>query len=79
MREKPVIILFMPAFDRLRGWPAPLDNSNIPGGRDEKTAGTQSKERTAAGHGEGAHVRNGGATFVVEGVGDHGCEYMWHP
>ena len=21
-------------------------------------------------------MRNGGATFVVEGVGDHGCEYM---
>lgn len=30
MREKPVIILFMPAFDRLRGWPAPFDNSDIP-------------------------------------------------
>ena len=57
MREKPVIILFMPAFDRLRGWPAPFDNSDIPGGRDEKTAGTQSKERTAAGHGEGVQER----------------------
>jgi hypothetical protein len=57
VREKPVIILFMPAFDRLRGWPAPFDNSDIPGGRDEKTAGTQSKERTAAGHGEGAQER----------------------
>lgn len=26
--------------------------------------------------GERFGVRNGGATFVVEGVGDHGCEYM---
>ncbi|MFT8330464.1 glutamate synthase large subunit [Bifidobacterium psychraerophilum] len=26
--------------------------------------------------GERFAVRNGGATFVVEGVGDHGCEYM---
>ncbi|MEE1296193.1 MAG: glutamate synthase large subunit [Bifidobacterium sp.] len=26
--------------------------------------------------GERFGVRNGGATFVVEGLGDHGCEYM---
>ncbi len=30
----------------------------------------------AASAGERFAVRNGGATFVVEGVGDHGCEYM---
>jgi glutamate synthase (NADPH/NADH) large chain len=30
----------------------------------------------AAGSGERFCVRNSGATAVVEGVGDHGCEYM---
>ena len=34
-------------------------------------------ERDAAGQaGERFAVRNSGATAVVEGVGDHGCEYM---
>jgi glutamate synthase domain-containing protein 3 len=30
----------------------------------------------AAGRGERFAVRNSGAVAVVEGVGDHGCEYM---
>ena len=30
----------------------------------------------AAGSASGSRVRNSGATAVVEGVGDHGCEYM---
>src|SRR6185295_1934771 len=30
----------------------------------------------AGGAGERFAVRNSGATAVVEGVGDHGCEYM---
>ncbi|PWG60869.1 glutamate synthase large subunit [Bifidobacterium catulorum] len=39
--------------------------------------GATSGEMFVAGRaGERFAVRNGGATFVVEGVGDHGCEYM---
>lgn len=39
--------------------------------------GATSGEMFVAGRaGERFGVRNGGATFVVEGVGDHGCEYM---
>nr|WP_280925164.1 glutamate synthase large subunit [Bifidobacterium sp. ESL0784] len=39
--------------------------------------GATSGEMYVAGRaGERFAVRNGGATFVVEGVGDHGCEYM---
>ena len=39
--------------------------------------GATSGEMFVAGKaGERFAVRNGGATFVVEGVGDHGCEYM---
>lgn len=39
--------------------------------------GATSGEIFVAGRaGERFGVRNGGATFVVEGVGDHGCEYM---
>jgi glutamate synthase (NADPH/NADH) large chain len=39
--------------------------------------GATSGEMFIAGSaGERFGVRNGGATFVVEGVGDHGCEYM---
>ncbi|MBT1166261.1 glutamate synthase large subunit [Bifidobacterium simiarum] len=39
--------------------------------------GATSGELFVAGRaGERFGVRNGGATFVVEGVGDHGCEYM---
>ncbi len=39
--------------------------------------GATSGEVLAAGRvGERAAVRNSGATIVVEGVGDHGCEYM---
>ncbi|WP_314686242.1 glutamate synthase large subunit [uncultured Bifidobacterium sp.] len=39
--------------------------------------GATSGEMFVAGRaGERFAVRNGGAVFVVEGVGDHGCEYM---
>lgn len=39
--------------------------------------GATSGEMFVAGRaGERFAVRNGGASFVVEGVGDHGCEYM---
>ena len=39
--------------------------------------GATSGELFVAGRaGERFGVRNSGATFVVEGVGDHGCEYM---
>ena len=39
--------------------------------------GATAGELYAAGHaGERFAVRNSGATAVIEGVGDHGCEYM---
>ena len=40
------------------------------------TARRRARSSCAAGSGERFCVRNSGATAVVEGVGDHGCEYM---
>ena len=40
------------------------------------TARRRARSSSAGGVGERFCVRNSGATAVVEGVGDHGCEYM---
>ena len=44
--------------------------------RRRSTARPAAKSSSAANGGERFCVRNSGVTAVVEGVGDHGCEYM---
>ena len=40
------------------------------------TAPPPARRSSGASSGSGSAVRNSGATAVVEGIGDHGCEYM---
>ena len=60
--------------DRNRGEPAadPLDQVGKLGGGVRAA----DRQRARGGVGERFAVRNSGASAVVEGVGDHGCEYM---
>lgn len=51
-------------------------HSNVIGGNVIGFGATSGSMFVAGCVGERFAVRNGGATFVVEGVGDHGCEYM---
>ncbi|MFR3717231.1 MAG: glutamate synthase-related protein, partial [Bifidobacterium longum] len=51
-------------------------HSNVIAGNVTGFGATSGQMFVAGRAGERFGVRNGGATFVVEGVGDHGCEYM---
>lgn len=51
-------------------------HSNVIAGNVLGFGATSGQMFVAGRAGERFGVRNGGATFVVEGVGDHGCEYM---
>ena len=51
-------------------------HTNVIAGNVAGFGATSGQMFVAGRAGERFGVRNGGATFVVEGVGDHGCEYM---
>lgn len=51
-------------------------NENIIVGNVALYGATSGKAYISGVAGERFCVRNSGATAVVEGVGDHGCEYM---
>ena len=51
-------------------------HTNVIAGNVTGFGATSGQMFVAGRAGERFGVRNGGATFVVEGVGDHGCEYM---
>ena len=57
-----------------RRWPAPRTTSSS--ATPCSTAPSPASASSAGVAGERFAVRNSGATAVVEGVGDHGCEYM---
>ncbi|RSX55991.1 glutamate synthase [Bifidobacterium dolichotidis] len=51
-------------------------HSNVIAGNVAGFGATSGQMFVAGRAGERFAVRNGGATMIVEGVGDHGCEYM---
>ena len=55
-----------------RSWPRRTSSSAT----SRSTARRAARRTSAAWPASGSAVRNSGATAVVEGVGDHGCEYM---
>ena len=66
-------------FESGTGWPSffqPVAEENVIAGNTLLYGATSGRLFASGTAGERFCIRNSGADAVVEGVGDHGCEYM---